>query len=192
MARVKAPFSGVIESIMLKEGELAAPGMQLIQLVNPYRLKLYGNISERYMSSVRKGDEVIVSFPDVEDLSFKVPIYRVGSVIDDKSRTFRIEMKIDNADGKLKPNMYTTIKFSDFSSETAMLVPAIVIKQDIQGKYLYVADRNGGQPLARKKYITTGLSYNELTVITAGLDLGDEVIIKGYSQVSDGAGIVMR
>ena len=47
MARVKAPFSRIVETIMLKEGEFAAPGMQVIQMVSLNNLKLYGNLSER-------------------------------------------------------------------------------------------------------------------------------------------------
>ena len=192
MARIHAPFAGVVETIMLKEGELAAPGMQVIQLVSLDRLKLYGNLSERYMTSIQKGDEVIVSFPDEEDLRLRVPAHRVGNVIDDKSRTFRIEMKIDNKGRNLKPNMFTTIQVNDFSSEDALVVPSVVIKQDIKGNYIYVASREDGQLLARKRYIETGLSYNDRTAITQGVKRGEEVIIKGFAQVSDGVGIVVR
>ena len=96
MARIKAPFSGVVETIMLKEGELAVPGMQVIQMVSLNNLKLYGNISERYMTSIKKGEMVIINFPDVEGLNVEVPIHRIGNVIDNASRTFRIEMKINN------------------------------------------------------------------------------------------------
>ncbi len=53
---VGAARRGVVETIMLKEGELAAPGMQVIQMVSLNNLKLYGNISERYMTSINKGD----------------------------------------------------------------------------------------------------------------------------------------
>jgi len=186
MARVKAPFAGVIETIMLKEGELAAPGMQVIQLVSLDNLKLYGDISERYLTNIQKGDEVFVSFPDIEEISLSVPIHRVGNVIDDKSRTFRIEMKIDNAERRFKPNMYTTIRVNDFSSDSAFVVPAVIIKQDVQGNYLYVSVPSGIASLARKRYVDLGLSYNDRTMIASGLATGDDVIVKGYTQVSDG------
>ena len=192
MSQVRAPFSGLVESIMLKEGELAAPGMHVIELVNLDKLKLYGSISERYISSIQKGDLVGIHFPDARDIGLNIPIYRVGNVIDDKSRTFRIEMKLPNHDRKLKPNMYTTIKVKDFSTDTASIVPAVAIKQDIQGNYIYLAVEEGGQLKARKKYITMGLSYNDLTMISEGVSPGDRVIVKGFSQVSDGVGIVVK
>ena len=192
MARIKAPFSGVVETIMLKEGELAAPGMQVIQMVSLNNLKLYGNISERYMTSIKKGDMVIVTFPDAEGLNIKLPIHRVGNVIDNASRTFRIEIKINNRQKPLKPNMYSTIQVNDFSSSSAFVAPSISIKQDIKGNYLYLATREEGVLKARKRYIETGPSYRDQTMIKEGVSQGEEVIVKGFAQVSDGVNIAVK
>ncbi len=192
MARVKAPFSGVVETIMLKEGELAAPGMQVIQMVSLNNLKLYGNISARYMTSIKKGEMVIVTFPDVEGLNVEVPIHRVGNVIDNASRTFRIEMKINNRQKKLKPNMYSTIQVNDFKTASTFVVPSVAIKQDIKGNYLYVASREEGEIKARKRYIETGLSFKDQTMIREGVSQGEEVIVKGFAQVSDGVNISVK
>jgi RND family efflux transporter MFP subunit len=192
MARIRAPFSGVVETIMLKEGELAAPGMQVIQLVSLNNLKLYGNVSERYMPSVKKGDMVIVTFPDFEGLDMKVPIHRVGNVIDNASRTFRIEMKINNRQQALKPNMYSAIQVNDFKTESAFVVPSVSIKQDIKGSYVYITIQEEGELKARKRYVETGLSYQDQTMIQDGISQGDQVIIKGFAQVSDGVNIAVK
>lgn len=189
MARIRAPFEGVVETILLKEGELAAPGMQVIQLVSLDKLKLYGDISERYLMSVHAGDEVRVLFPDFPGLSLDAPIHRVGNVIDDKSRTFRIEIKIDNSTHRFKPNMYSVMRVRDFVSDSAFVVPSVILKQDINGNYLYVANTENGQLKAHKKYVTTRMSYNELSMISEGLQQGERVILKGFDQVSDGVDI---
>lgn len=192
MARIKAPFSGIVETIMLKEGELAVPGVQVIQLVSLDDLKLYGNLPERYMTSVKKGDRVIVTFPEAAGLSLEVPIYRVGNVIDNASRTFRIEMKIKNRDKILKPNMYSTIQVNDFSAGDAFVVPSVAIRQDIRGHYLYIVSEEEGEYKARKRYVETGLSYHDQTMIRAGVSSGEEVIVKGFAQVSDGVNVAMK
>ena len=190
MARIKAPFDGVVETIMMKKGELAIPGMQLIQMISLGNLKLYGDISERYMTSIKKGDKVIVSFPDVEGLSVAAPIFRVGNVIDNASRTFRIEVKIDNHNESLKPNMYSIIRLNDFRSSSAFVVPSIVIKQDIKGTYIYIADTE--ELKARKRYVQTGLSYGDQTMILEGVSKEEKVIVKGFAQASDGVDIDLR
>jgi RND family efflux transporter MFP subunit len=190
MARIKAPFSGVVETIMMKEGELAIPGMQLVQMLSLGSLKIYGNVSERYMNNVAKGDIVLVSFPDVAGLSLRAPIHRVGNIIDNSSRTFRIEVKVDNHKRKLKPNMYSLIRINDFSSERALVIPSMAIKQDIRGSYVYLSDT--GEQKARKRYITPGLSYEDRTMVLEGLEEGDNVIVKGFAQVSDGVDIAHK
>ena len=192
MARVRAPFTGLVETILLKEGELAAPGRQVIQMVSLNKLKLYGNISERYMTSIKKGDIVIVNFPDVKGLSVKIPIHRVGNVIDNTSRTFRIEMKINNRQKNLKPNMYSTIQVNNFKTASAFVVPSVSIKQDIKGNYLYVASKEEGEIKARKRYIETGLSFKDQTMIREGVSQGEEVIVRGFAQVSDGVNISVK
>ena len=120
-------------------------------MVSLNKLKLYGNISERYLTSIKKGDIVIVTFPDIEGLSVKVPIHRIGNVIDNASRTFRIEMKINNRQNTLKPNMYSTIQVNDYKTESALVVPSVSIKQDIKGNYLYVANQEEGEFKARNR-----------------------------------------
>jgi RND family efflux transporter MFP subunit len=190
MARIKAPFDGIVETIMKEEGELAIPGVQLIQLISLGDLKIYGNISERYLTSIRKGDRVEVRFPDAGNMTIEAPVYRIGNIIDNSSRTFMIEVKIHNHKESLKPNMYSIIRINDFSSSEAFTVPSIAIKQDIKGSYVYVADIQ--QQKAVKRYIEPRLSYEDKTLVEKGLAQGDQVIVKGFSQVSDGVDIELR
>ncbi len=53
MASITAPFSGIIEDIMVKEGELASPGMPLLRLVNLSVMRVSARVSEAYISSVQ-------------------------------------------------------------------------------------------------------------------------------------------
>lgn len=186
MARIKAPFGGIVESIMLREGEMAAPGMQLLQLVSLKKLKLYADLSEKYIGNVRKGDVVIVEFPDLEGLRMNAPIHRVGNIIDERNRTFSIEIKLDNTGEILKPNLYTIVRINDYKTDNALVVPSIVIKQDIRGNYLYVVESASPEFKAKKKYVDPGLSSQGETMIIGGISEGDKVIVDGFSQVSDG------
>ena len=192
MAHITAPFNGIVETIFLKQGEMAAPGVQVLQLVSLDRLKIYVDLSEKYLGSVKKGDEVQIEFPELHNRNMTVPIRRIGNVIDEETRTFRIELKVSNPDGDLKPNMFTIIRVNDFSTPGAMVVPSLIIKQDIKGKYLYVASETNGKMTAFKKYVETGLSYHDQTMVTKGIGDGDLVIVKGYSQVSGGAEVAEK
>ncbi len=181
---IKAPIDGIVDELMVKEGELAIPGMQMLQLVNLSTLYVNADVSEAYITKVKKGEMVLLEFPSYPDIVMKVPVYRIGNTVKSANRTFKVQLKIKNKNNQIKPNVLARIKINDFTAENALLVPSLIIKQDLKGSYVYIADDDN---LARKVYVETGLSYLGSTVITNGLSAGDKVIVKGYNQVSDGS-----
>ena len=67
-----------------------------------------------------------------------------------------------------------------------LLVPTNVIQKSTDGKYVLVAVAEKGAKVAHKKMVETGADYDGQTVITKGLDEGDQIITFGYSEVVDG------
>ncbi|MCB2221197.1 MAG: efflux RND transporter periplasmic adaptor subunit [Bacteroidetes bacterium] len=185
MAEIKAPISGIVDVIGVKHGELAIPGMQLMQLVNLTDLYVNADVSEAYITNVKEGEKVLLEFPSYPDISMEVPVFRTGNIINQANRTFRVQLKIKNREGMIKPNVLARIKINDYGVEKSMLVPSIVIKEDMKGSYLYVVNKD--DQTARKIYIETGRSYQDKTMVTSGLKPGDQVIVEGYNQVSSGS-----
>lgn len=192
MAMIKSPVNGVVDEIYLKEGEIAMPGTRLMMVVNLKELYINADVSESYLSSVKAGDMAQVSFPVYPELTINVPVYRTGNFINPNNRTFKIQLKIKNTDDKLKPNVLAIIKIRDFSSDQALTVPTKVIKQDIKGHYLYKLTNDDNIMQAAKVYIKTGLTSGEYTMVLEGLNPGDKIIVKGYTQVSDGTKVMLN
>lgn len=187
MAYVKSPIDGIVDVINIEEGELAMPGFQIMQVVNLKKMKILAEVSEKYLPVINKGDIVEVSFPTYPDIKLNIPVNRTGNVINMGNRTFPIELRIDNIDGKLKPNILALLTFLDFNKEDALVVPSIIIKKDIRGEYIYVVREQDGKQIAKKVYVTTGRAYNDESLVVEGLQAGDRVIIEGYSLVTDGS-----
>ena len=187
MAQISAPFAGVVDKIYPKEGEMAGPSFPVIELVNLSKLIIKADVSETHIDKIKKGQTVELSFSSLPDLNRKAPILRVSKIIESVSRTFEIEMHIDNPGERIKPNMVSTIKINDFVSENAFILPSLVIRNDVTGDYVYVVKKGENKEnLVNKKYVSTGLSYDENTMVTDGLTKGDLVIVKGYHLVSAG------
>ena len=189
MAQIIAPFDGVVDKIFPKEGEIAGPGFPVIEFVNLNKLIIKADISEIHINKIKKGQIIEMSFSSIPGYKIKTPIVRVSKVIASASRTFEIEMQINNPEEKIKPNMLSTIKLNDFSSDKAFVVPSLVIRKDISGNYVYTVNKEQEQNIVGKKYVSTGLSYDENTMITKGLNAGDNVIVKGYHLVSAGVSV---
>ena len=187
MAHVRAPFSGIVDDISAKDGELATPGLPLMHLVNLNRMRVTARISESYLNSVSEGDRIELSFDSYPDDQVESTISRLGQVIDQQTRTIALETEIDNPLEKYKPKMLTSLRIREFSMDNAMVVPSIILREDFQGTFLFVLAGDGENTVARKVYVTTGISAQDLTVITSGVEAGDRVIINGYNLVSDGS-----
>lgn len=186
MSKIRAPFSGIVEDIMVKNGEMAMPGARLLHLVNLRDLSIESDISESYLNDIREGEKVEVEFPTFPGMKKMLPIIRVGSVIDNMSRTFEIELELKNPDEKIKPNQLAELRINDFSADSALVIPSITIKQDISGYYVYQIQQRNSETIASKLYLTPGRSAEDLTMVTEGLKPGMRIITEGYNLVKDG------
>ena len=190
MSIIKAPISGYVEQIILKEGELASPGMQLMQIVNIDQLYVTVKLSEAYLSAVHLGDSVEIRFPSFPNLVLHRTVFRISNVVNKQNRTFDVQIKINNPDGMLKPNLLASIRVNDYNSKASIVIPTILIKEDMKGNYVFVAVQNSENWVVKKKYIETGISYKSKTEVLSGLEEGQQIITDGYSNVS--AGMTVR
>jgi len=185
--KVLAPFSGIVENIRIKVGELAAPGRQLLELVNLNKMKILADVSESYIAKIHIGDSVEVRFPDYPSLQYHIPIYRKSNIINPSSRTFSIELRFLNKNKLVKPNMIANLRLCDYATDSALVVPSIIIKKDFDKSFVFVMKHKDGKTIAEKITVETGQSYDGNTMITRGLSENDAVIVDGYNQIVDGS-----
>ena len=187
MSVINAPIDGIVEKVNQKKGELSGPGMQLIQLVDLSELFVRADISESFLPSIKSGDEVNLRIPSYPDYEKTMKINRVGNVINKNNRTFEVELRFENTDEMLKPNMIAIIRVNDFTANNSLVVPSKVIKEDLNGRYIYVAAKEENELVARKRYIEVGRTFGSETRVTKGLEAGDQIITEGFSRVTDGS-----
>jgi RND family efflux transporter MFP subunit len=185
-AYVKAPINGVVDEIFVKQGEMANPAVPLARVVNLSEVQIKADVSEAYVPSVRKGDAVVVSFPSLQK-EIPVRISNVGQFIEPANRTFKVEVRLANKDGFLKPNTLAVVKIKDFEQKNAIVIPTHLIQQSTDGKeFVFVIRQNEKKNVAAKVAIKTGKSYGGETLVIEGLQAEDILISKGYNEVIDG------
>ncbi|WP_019988746.1 efflux RND transporter periplasmic adaptor subunit [Rudanella lutea] len=186
-SNVTAPISGVVDKVFAKVGTMGAPGMPMFQIVNLAQLKVVAKVADTYAGSVRKGDEVIVRFPDVNK-ELRTRINFVSTTVDPLSRTFTIEAPLPS-DNALKPNMLAQVKINDVNKSNTVVINQNLIQNTETGQLVYVAVNEGGKKVAKSRKITTGQSYGGQIEIVAGLQPGDQLVTKGYQELTDGTPI---
>jgi membrane fusion protein, multidrug efflux system len=185
-SKVYAPASGVVERLMLNEGEFAGPGAPIGVIVNIKRIKVVANLPESYIGVVKKGDNVMISFPTLGlELSAKVDL--VGKTILEGNRTFRVEAFIPQTkDDLFKPNLLAKMKVNDYSLAEAIVIPVELLQQEASGKqFVFTVSDNGNGLKAAKRYIETGKIFEDKILVSSGLEVGDVVIMIGSRGLSN-------
>ncbi|MEM8966035.1 MAG: efflux RND transporter periplasmic adaptor subunit [Bacteroidota bacterium] len=184
---VRAPFSGTIDEVFVKEGEMAQPGFPMLRLVSLTNMYIESDISEAFLGEFQQGDSVMVEFPSLNE-NIVSSISSVGKVINENNRTFKIEIKLPNTMELLRPNLLAVLRIKDYQKPNALVVPTKLILEDARGDYLFIAKNaeEGEGKVAAKQHIERGQTYKNETVIASGLQ-GNEVIIdKGFREVAEG------
>lgn len=181
---VTAPISGVVDQVVMKVGQSAAPGMGLVRVVNLSQLKVVAKVADSYSGSVRKGDAITVELPDLSrKLNSRISF--VATTVDPATRTFTIEAPLPS-DNALKPNMLARVKINDDTQAKAIVINENLIQDTENGKLVYVAVNEGGKKIAKAKTVKTGQSYGGQIEITQGLQVGDQIVTAGYQDLVDG------
>jgi RND family efflux transporter MFP subunit len=185
LTMVRAPISGTVDDVLIKEGEMAAAGYGTIRIVQLSRLKITASLSENYISSVSRNYPVKVQVPVVgREMDLKIDA--VSQVIDPNNRTFQIEIRIPAAEKNLKPNMLSVLTINDYTNTEALTVPQNIVQDTGAENFLFVAEKKNGEWIARRQTVTLGENYADQVEILGGLETGDFVITFGFQSIADG------
>ncbi|MCA6378666.1 MAG: efflux RND transporter periplasmic adaptor subunit [Cytophagales bacterium] len=183
MALIKSPISGSVDAVDVKIGQNAAPGAPAFRVVSSDRLKFIANVSEAYVTDVKKGNKVQIAFSDLNK-SVGGQVTFVGKAINQLSRTFPVEIAL-TSNSDFRPNMSGELKLIFHSEPAAIVVPVNVV-QDINGqKVVYTAETVDGKLVAKKNIVTVIGVYGNLAHVNT-LKKGDKVITVGYQGLNEG------
>ena len=185
LTKIYAPISGTVDDVLIKEGEMAAAGRGTIRIVQLSRLKIKVHLSENYISKISINDPVKVQIP-VIGKEMELTIDAVSQVIDPNNRTFQIEIRVPAREKDLKPNMLSVVTINDYTNSDALTVPQNVIQDTGAGRFLFVAEKQNGEWIARRRTVTLGENYADRVEIQDGLSAGEFVITLGFQTLADG------
>ncbi len=184
--KIYAPTSGTVDVVALRPGQAIAPGVPLCTILNLNELKVKGDVTESYVTKVRKGDEVMVYFPDSETKT-QTRVTYVSKSINPVNRTFTVECALKDK-GDYRANQIAVMKIVDYYNPEAIVVPVNLIQRADDGECVLVAESTNApdKVVAKKAMITQGQNYNGMVEIVSGLQPGDRVISTGFQNVNIG------
>lgn len=182
---VKSPVNGTLDQVVVNEGEFVGAGTPVARVVDLSNLELETDLSEKYLKDIAVGDAVSVKIPSL-GLEQEEEVIFTSQFINPENRSFTVKVGLANNNDLLKPNLLAEIKFMDYENSEALVIPSMAILKDLEGDYVYRTKAVDGGFEAEKQYVTLGRTYGESSEIMAGLKAGDQVIVVGANNLSDG------
>lgn len=182
MSKIISPIDGTVDAVDIKLGQLTAPGMPAIRVINFNNLKVKADLAESYASKVHKGDEVMIKFPDSND-TLTSKITYASRAISAMFRTFSVEINLDNKK-EYHPNQIAILNINDYrSSKPVLSIPLNYVQKDLSGQAFIMVSENDK---ATRRNITLGKQYNGRVEILDGISATDNVITSGYEGLNEG------
>ncbi len=178
---IVAPFAGRIIGRNLTRGEVVETTEKLFIIADLSEVWVQANIPERdiafvhaiHASGARQAEIRINAYPN-EVMTGTITY--VGDVLDPATRTMQLRLELPNPDGRLKPEMFATIRLSSEPQPDQLAVPEAALQRD-QGRTFVFVQRDADTYEARD--VQVGESNGTFTTILGGLSEGDPVVTHG-------------
>jgi RND family efflux transporter MFP subunit len=181
--KIKAPFNGKIALKNVELGKLVTPGQNIFTLVDIHKIKIVAQVSELDIAKIATNNKVEIVLDSLGGDTFNGHVATIGLKADDSTRSFPVEIFVDNPNEKLLPGMVATVSILTEKPKKLMLIPQNAIHSLNNMKIVYIMKDNK----VTQKPIQTSSSINDHIIVEKGLAEGDKLIVSGIDSTNIGS-----
>lgn len=181
-----SPISGVVTARNYDPGDMTGT-MPIITVAQVNPVKIVINVSESELSHVTKGMPATVTFDTYGDEVFNGTVSMVSPTVDSNSRTFGVEIKMYNADGRILPGMFGRVKLELGMANHVVVPDRAVVKQPGSGNH-YVYVLNPDTTVSYNK-VELGRRIGDSYELLSGVEPGATVIVTGQTRLANGMAV---
>ena len=181
-----APFHGIVTARSIDIGSLvvagaAAGARPLFSLVQTDTVRVMLQIPQSAAARVRTGMRTAITVRDIGNEEIAGTVVRTAGAIDPATRTLLTEVHVPNAQRRLLPGMFATVRLK-VPSTPSLRVPAIALIVRADGPQV-ARVQNDTVELVR---ITLGRDYGTSAEVLSGLEAGDQVVVNPAESIASG------
>lgn len=181
-----SPITGVVTARNYDNGDMYSGGSPVLVVEQITPVKLLINISESYFTKVKKGEPVDVKLDVYGDEVFKGYISLVYPTVDATSRTFPVEIKLDNKDQRVRPGMFARAVLN-FGTENNVVVPDLAIVKQAGAGDRYVFVYKDGKVTYNK--VELGRRMGAEYELKSGVPDNSQVVVGGQIRLVNGTAV---
>jgi len=180
---ILAPTAGVLNELLVEEGEYVDAGKAVAEVVDTHTVKVVVDVPERDIAFFAVGQKAGV-FVDVkgEKISLIGTITFISELADAKTRSTRMEITLENKERLLRSGQIVLVRLTRRTLKNAILVPLLAVIPMEDSKAVYVVNSTE----AERREVELGIIKGDLVQVKRGLESGDRLIIAGHRFVAPG------
>ncbi|MGC4366747.1 efflux RND transporter periplasmic adaptor subunit [Hydrogenophaga sp. R2] len=181
-----APIAGIVNELMVREGATVMPGTPLMRLQGTRTVWAEGAVPESQAALLQPGARVRTTSPGAPGRTFEGQVQALLPEVDAVTRTIRARVELANPQGRLVPGMLVSMRLDRPKAVATLLVPSDAVIYTGRRSVVMVAE-DGGR--FRPVEVTTGLEVGGQTEISAGLAVGQRVVLSGQFLIDSEASL---
>lgn len=185
-ASVVSPISGIVAAVNVDAGEMVSPSLPVVSVVDTSTVLVKVKIAESEINFVKTGVPVKIRV-DALDKEFTGRVSSVSPVAD-QTKTFPVEIAIDNPEGELKGGMFAEAQFEKNRKEKVLVIPLSAVVQKGDACYVYIVENN----IAKQRQIELGVRNNTHAEVISGLAEGETIVTVGQNLLENGTKVAVR
>lgn len=191
---IRAPFSGIIDRIPLKQGSLIDEGALLTSLSDNSAVFAYFNVGEPEYLNYRKNQQknarqnVDLILANGDAFGVAGEIETIESEFDSETGNIAFRARFGNPDGLLRNGETGKIRMT-VPLKNAVVIPQKATYELQDRKYVFVVDSKN---IVRARMITVGAELPDLYIVSTGLAADDKILLEGVQTVKEDQRIQYR
>ena len=185
-ANLASPITGIVTARNFDNGDLYSGVMPILTVmqINPVKIRI--NVSETFFSQVKTGMNVEVQLDVYPGEKFPGKVSLIYPTIDPSTRTFGVEVSINNADMRVRPGMYAKATLN-FGTRNNIVIPDVAVRKQAgsNDRYVFIVE-NG---IANYHKVELGRRLSDSYEILSGLKVGDLVVTAGQTRLIEGTAV---
>ena len=179
-----SPINGVVTARNYDVGDMYAMSAPVFTVEQIIPVKLLVGISESDYSKVKKGDGVVITTDAVPGITFYGRINRIYPTVDPATRTFTVEVVVENNYKTLRPGMFARVTVKFGVNNNVVIPDVAVVKQQGSGeRFVYVLNEDGTVSYVK---VVLGRRMGAEYEVLEGLKDGDKIVTGGQIRLKDG------
>jgi multidrug efflux pump subunit AcrA (membrane-fusion protein) len=187
---VRAPISGVISSLPGQVGMKISQTSPIAVISGGGGLEIELYVAERFIYRITMNLPCEITLDAYPGDNFRGRISEISPVVDTASRTMMIKVNVDNPDDKLKAGMFANVKIITEEKLNVITIPENAVLQRAGENFVYTVQTDpddSSAKTAKRTPVSLGLNVDNMVEVTEGLEVGDELIVRGQTTLTDGS-----